>query len=83
MINEVISKSFAEFVIDNLKNNNRYEGVSGFINVGIYKRTEVVVSENNDNKSGKIETSKDVYAWLLLEYNTFNIYKFRRFRIKK
>lgn len=68
MINEVISKRFAEFVIYNLQNNRRYEGASAFINVGIYKGTEVIVLENNDNQSGKIETSKDVFASLLLEY---------------
>ena len=68
MMNEVISKHFAEFVIFKLVNPNGYEDGAAFITEGTLKDIKVVVVENSDNRSGKIQTLRDVYVSLLLEY---------------
>jgi hypothetical protein len=54
MMDDVISRRFAEFVIHNLKNNNSYEDSGAFITEGIYNGIKVIVVENSDNLSGKI-----------------------------
>ena len=54
-MNEVISKHFAEFVILKLVNRNSYEDGAAFITEGILKGIKVVVVENSDNRSGKIQ----------------------------
>lgn len=68
MVNELISKQFVELIINNLENNKRYESEGIFINKGSYMGVDVVVVENSDNLSGKIQTLKDIYVSLLVEY---------------